>query len=583
MSKFIYKNMTPFKWFVLENFPFIENDFEEINNYRLFSKVVEYLNKMKDNVNNFGQLIEEFSNYFDNLDVQEEINNKLDEMVEDGTLTNLIGSYVNNYVKPSIDNLQSQITGLASGSPLVASSTSEMTDTTRVYVNTSNGHWYYYDGTNWQDGGVYQATEDSQTVSELQRLQENTIENIENYVENNNFIKWQIGRLQDGELVSASDRIVTPDIQHNIYPITVKMNDYSKFRFSVDFHDSEGNYLNWSGWQYNDFVIPANSYYRIQAIRFSSYEDLRPIGVYNCDVYQSLQLINKYNLSLLVDLSSNKYKKSNPILKKYIDYTTGVAIQGLTKVNDELWQFSASSADHTTYYGQILQIDENKNVTIKYHDFGHIPCVNYIKNKDMLIFGNAGDNGVTPVLQFYRNVSQHTNNIFSVNDENYSEIDLASIGTSVNISIGESDNIVYLFTANKIVKCLIGYGQNDFSSDIGTYNYIDDNTINGTLKILEEYNLSGKLNDITSVIQCELYLNNGKFAYLVGVNTSHLYIYSFNSENDFVLEEILDLRDMNNDGNYQSAEPEGLYQNENNKIYVSYNLTGTIRINELNI
>jgi hypothetical protein len=70
---------------------------------------------------------------------------------------------------------------------------------------------------------------------------------------------------------------------------------------------------------------------------------------------------------------------------------------------------------------------------------------------------------------------------------------------------------------------------------------------------------------------------------LVGVNTSHLYIYSFNSENDFVLEEILDLRDMNNDGNYQSAEPEGLYQNENNKIYVSYNLTGTIRINELYI
>lgn len=33
-------------------------------------------------------------NYFDNLDVQEEINNKLDEMVEDGTLEEIIGHYI---------------------------------------------------------------------------------------------------------------------------------------------------------------------------------------------------------------------------------------------------------------------------------------------------------------------------------------------------------------------------------------------------------------------------------------------------------------------------------------------------------
>lgn len=56
-------------------------------------------------------------------------------------------------------NLQNQISGLASGSPLVASSTSEMTDTTKVYVNTTDGNWYYYNSTVWTIGGVYQATE----------------------------------------------------------------------------------------------------------------------------------------------------------------------------------------------------------------------------------------------------------------------------------------------------------------------------------------------------------------------------------------------------------------------------------------
>lgn len=52
-------------------------------------------------------------------------------------------------------NLQNQISGLASGSPLSASSTSEMTDTTKIYVNTTDGYWYYYNGTTWERGGLY--------------------------------------------------------------------------------------------------------------------------------------------------------------------------------------------------------------------------------------------------------------------------------------------------------------------------------------------------------------------------------------------------------------------------------------------
>lgn len=41
------------------------------------------------------------------------------------------------------------------GSPLVASSTAGMTDTDKVYVNTTDGKWYYYDGDSWEIGGTY--------------------------------------------------------------------------------------------------------------------------------------------------------------------------------------------------------------------------------------------------------------------------------------------------------------------------------------------------------------------------------------------------------------------------------------------
>lgn len=55
----------------------------------------------------FTQLKEYVDNYFDNLDVQQEINNKLDEMVEDGTLFNIISNYLPiNISVPSAINSQ---------------------------------------------------------------------------------------------------------------------------------------------------------------------------------------------------------------------------------------------------------------------------------------------------------------------------------------------------------------------------------------------------------------------------------------------------------------------------------------------
>ena len=55
-------------------------------------------------------------------------------------------------------NLQTQINSLASGSPLSATTIDEMIDTTRIYVNTTDGNWYYHNGTSWISGGVYQST-----------------------------------------------------------------------------------------------------------------------------------------------------------------------------------------------------------------------------------------------------------------------------------------------------------------------------------------------------------------------------------------------------------------------------------------
>jgi len=69
------------------------------------------------------------------------------------------------------------VPGVPGGAPLVASSISEMSDTTKVYVNTTDGKWYYYDGDSWEIGGTYQAAEDSDTLSEVKNFKDITVLN----------------------------------------------------------------------------------------------------------------------------------------------------------------------------------------------------------------------------------------------------------------------------------------------------------------------------------------------------------------------------------------------------------------------
>ena len=116
-----YKNMTPFKtWLTyqintwgINNFPFLENDFDQLTNYGMLMKLMKAVN---DNITNqnlveddmsklygaFTELQNYINNYFDNLDVQEEINNKLDEMVENGELESILINYFNfnGYIQP---------------------------------------------------------------------------------------------------------------------------------------------------------------------------------------------------------------------------------------------------------------------------------------------------------------------------------------------------------------------------------------------------------------------------------------------------------------------------------------------------
>lgn len=246
MSEYKFNNLSPFKFFILETFPFIQQEyFDAMNEWQLFCKVGEKINEIINSQNSVGQETEALYNayiqlkdYIDNLDLQDEVNNKLNDMTKSGELaeiinqellasinqqianiqtqqgqmstnisnieTNLAGNIektntnetqINNLNQTKADNSdlvnfvnntnrainnQYEIIGrLQGGTPVVVSDISAMTDTSKIYVLTTNGQWYYYNGSSFVSGGTYQATDfgnDTIDSNAIKRLDYSKIE-----------------------------------------------------------------------------------------------------------------------------------------------------------------------------------------------------------------------------------------------------------------------------------------------------------------------------------------------------------------------------------------------------------------------
>lgn len=161
-------------------------------------------------------------NYFNNLDVQNEINNKLDEMTQDGSLTSLIKNYVDPFISSQntkINQIDNKVNSAMNGSPLVASSIEEMTDTSKTYVNTSDGNWYYYNGSSWVIGGVYQSEQIADSSINVSKL------NIADY----------------GIITSGLIRVF---LENNQFTITANNNTYINYKNNFINVSNKSNVIN---------------------------------------------------------------------------------------------------------------------------------------------------------------------------------------------------------------------------------------------------------------------------------------------------------------------------------------------------
>lgn len=126
-----YNDLQPFRYWCHKVLPLVYDD--SLSYYELLCKVVAYLNETMEDVETlygditklhsaYAELQSYVNNYFSSLDVQEEINNKLDDMADSGELYEIIRKYTDpivNEQNEKIDVLKSRMdtfTSLPSGS-----------------------------------------------------------------------------------------------------------------------------------------------------------------------------------------------------------------------------------------------------------------------------------------------------------------------------------------------------------------------------------------------------------------------------------------------------------------------------------
>lgn len=417
-----YKNLTPFKsWLMLQintwgqnNFPFVESDFDELTNYGMLMKMMKALNDVISNMNDveedmtnlfnaFTELQSYVNNYFDNLDVQDEINQKLDDMVEDGTMAQLIGEYVQPQIDAQNEILEqygntinlhtSQIANLVAnaGDP---DENSEVVD-----IRVAN------------NGNTYQSAGDSVR---------NQINNV------NDYIKRDINTLNDGiytnEIVFDSFLFEKGGINYNTGE-NVTWNDAIRTKGFLTFNELDNYFkITYS----EDSLIGTHIYmlvYELDGtfvnshnIKDSYFSTLSPNKKYRLSIYASrnLENVNELFSDLTFTLTStiernneiyniDKQNIINPDLmieNALPNQTTGYIIKQSSPTQYSAGTFKVKP--NSTYY-----MDNPNFYTAFYDENGDlIDSVHYAGNQNVL-----SSPFTTPVNAYYMTTTKYTNQI----------------------------------------------------------------------------------------------------------------------------------------------------------------------------
>ena len=232
----------------------------------------------------------------------------------------------------------------------------------------------------------------------------------------------------------------------------------------------------------------------------------------SASVFSDLLVVSAKPLSERVDILEEKVAekedgfysfrgiKANRIINNYFP-------QGACCVGDDVLFFSASNDTHTNHakVGIYNISDLTEKIGEFEHNTGHAGSADYANDTDTLLIANSADIAVeNPFVYliggYAAKLAERTDIEYNASD--VSRIDFSDVlENGLLACFGETGDFVYVISGDNsyddnptktICKVQIGYGTNNmvslFPSDsIGTYSYIDDNSPNGTAKVIGKW------------------------------------------------------------------------------------------------
>ena len=326
-----YKELRPFRFWCQKVLPLVYDD--SLSYYELLCKVVDYLNKTMEDVDTLHTDVENLhtayeelqayvNSYFSTLDVQEEINNKLDEMTEDGTLTALISAYVDPIYEAYEEEINTQIatqnTTLNTQNSRLAVLETRMDGFTRLAEGTTTLDAEIIDARIGVDGTVYN------NLGTAIRTQIGNIDDTLNvyinqldYSTASGYVNYQTGAEATSDFYVVTDYIECDSI--NVGVNTYVENDYS----GICFYDVNKNFISgYNPYANNNTLVeivkPNNAYYVRISCRVGHTNVLKVVLARTSDIL--LRLNN------IVSKTINPSRTTQFTNNKYIKYSTGEVI-----------------------------------------------------------------------------------------------------------------------------------------------------------------------------------------------------------------------------------------------------------------
>lgn len=292
-----------------------------------------------------------------------------------------------------VTSVENELSSVASGSPkgvyatLSDLETAYPTGTTGIYVVSASGHWYYWNGNTWTDGGVYQASE----------IGDNSV-----FVESLNDVTKLVNQLEykfDDNLFTTEDCIDGQFYQYDGALITntsvsctklIDIKDYTKLLFclydynqdviphQVTFWDENGQYM--QGYQttterpnyshrieLNVFSASNNYYCEIEIPRGCKYVRVAYVKAF------PYKLVALYGKKENIEYKSqNVFTTDNAEIGGYYDainytytWSTTSGVATTKKINVEGYdyiEFERKTTDSGSTTHQWVFRDENDNV-----------------------------------------------------------------------------------------------------------------------------------------------------------------------------------------------------------------------------